>query len=132
MNGRKKLIAGVVAGGVMLGTAVAGPAQAGPNAYSPSATFEYLYLVRSDPDAAPLAGFSDAWLVHEGEGSCTMMRNGYSHPYVMAGIRSDAGLPFSTNADVTVIAAAEVALCPDQNLLLNPGAGAPSVPGQAV
>ena len=117
MNASKRLVVGgVVAGGAMLLAAslVIGAGVAKADTYSRDDAVEYVRLVREDTDGASLWAFSDAWLVREGVGVCSMLRQGYSRPYVVAGIRVDAGLPFSNSAAVLVLAASETVLCPDQ------------------
>ena len=122
MDGRRRLVAGgVVAGGGML--LAAGLVLGAGVAKADTTAGEYVRLIREDPDGASLWAFSDQWLLREGVGSCSMLRQGYSHAYVMSGIRADAGLPFRNNADVTLISSATTMLCPDQSLVasLRPG-----------
>ena len=115
----KRMVRGaLVAAGLMV--TITGLVIGAGIAKSDSPAAEFVRLVRSDPDSAPLAGFSNDWLLREGVGSCNMLRAGYSHADVMWGIRTDAGLPFSSFADVALISSATVALCPDQMLVAPP------------
>jgi hypothetical protein len=116
---KKMIIGGLVAGGLILGAAspVLGAGVANAN---PGGNYEYLWLVHDDNDDADVIWRGDAWLLNEGWASCSAMRAGYSHSAVMAGVRVDGALPYSTHSDVDIVAAATTALCPDQRLAAPP------------
>jgi hypothetical protein len=101
----------------LVGLLAAGTLSAPPaNAAPPSvAQAEYLSQLYDDPDAYPLTSvYTRNWLLAEGYWACRSLRGGMSHAGVMRQIRLDAGLPFSTNADVALIVAATMNFCPDQ------------------
>jgi hypothetical protein len=118
-----KKLATLLTGGAIAACALAPTAQAYPGYYNTDAA-AHITVVRDK--LTEFAYFNDDWLIREGSGICVMLRQGYSHEYVWAGVRIDAGLPYSTSADAGLTGAAIGTWCPEQAVAPLP----PSTPPQ--